>query len=113
MERFAANRPVADFLCGTCREEYELKGRKARLGARVVDGAWATMQARLQAENNPNLLVMHYDARAAVTDLIVVPKKFFTPEVAERRKPLAASARRAGWVGCNIPGRRPRRAGCA
>lgn len=32
------------------------------------------MQARLQAENNPNLLVMRYDARrAAVTDLIVSP----------------------------------------
>ena len=103
MARFAANRPVADFLCDTCREEYELKSQKARLGARVVDGAWATMQARLRAENNPNLLVMRYDARrAAVTDLIVVPKQFFTPGVIERRKPLAASARRAGWVGCNI-----------
>lgn len=103
MARFTANRPVADFLCDACAEEYELKSQKARIGARVVDGAWATMQARLQAENNPNLLVMRYDARrAAVTDLIVVPKQFFTPEVIERRKPLAASARRAGWVGCNI-----------
>lgn len=103
MARFAANRPVAEFLCDACAEEYELKSQKARIGARVVDGAWATMQARLQAKNNPNLLVMRYDARrAAVTDLIVVPKPFFTPEVIERRRPLAASARRAGWVGCNI-----------
>lgn len=95
--RFAANRPVADFVCDTCREEYELKSRKARIGARVTDGAWATMTARLQAENNPNLLVMRYDRRrAVVSDLIVVPKQVFTPEVIERRKPLAASARRAG-----------------
>ena len=101
--RFAANRPVADFVCDACREEYELKSQKARIGARVTDGAWATMTARLQAENNPNLLVMRYDRRrSAVSDLIVVPKQFFTPEVIERRKPLAASARRAGWVGCNI-----------
>ena len=41
MARFAANRPVGDFLCDECREEYELKSRKARLGARVADGAWA------------------------------------------------------------------------
>ena len=89
--------------CGICAEEYELKSQKARLGARVMDGAWSAMQARLQAENNPNLLVMRYDARrAAVSDLIVVPKQVFTPEVIERRRPLAASARRAGWVGCNI-----------
>ena len=101
--RFAANRPVADFLCDGCREEYELTSRKARLGARVADGAWATMQARLQAENNPNLLVMRYDGRrGAVTDLIVVPKPFFTPEVIERRKPTHPKGRANPWVGCDI-----------
>ena len=103
ISRFAANRPVAEFLCDTCSEEYELKSQKSRLGARVVDGAWAIMTARLQADNNPNLLVMRYDRRrAAVSDLIVVPKQVFTPEVIERRKPLAPTARRAGWTGCNI-----------
>ena len=103
ISRFAANRPVADFLCDTCSEEYELKSQKARLGARVVDGAWATMTARLQAQNNPNLLVMRYDRRGArVSDLIVVPKQFFTPEVIERRKPTHPKGRANPWVGCNI-----------
>jgi type II restriction enzyme len=32
----------------------------------------------------------------------VVPKHFFVPDIIERRKPLAATARRAGWVGSNI-----------
>ena len=101
--RFAANRPVGDFLCVACSEEYELKSQKARLGARVVDGAWSTMTPRLQAQNNPNLLVMRYDARRSrVSDLIVVPKPFFTPEVIERRPPVAPTARPAGCVGCNI-----------
>lgn len=27
---------------------------------------------------------------------------FFTPDVIEKRKPLADDARRAGWEGCNI-----------
>jgi len=27
---------------------------------------------------------------------------FFVPKLIEMRKPLAANARRAGWVGCNI-----------
>jgi len=26
------------------------------------------------------------------------------PEIIERRKPLAITARRAGWIGCNILG---------
>ena len=47
IRRFAANRPVADFLCDTCAEEYELKSQTARLGARVVDRAFSTMTARL------------------------------------------------------------------
>lgn len=102
ISRFAANRPVADFLCDTCSEEYELKSQKARLGARVVDGAYATMTARLQADNNPNLLVMRYDRRrACVSDLIVVPRQFFTPEIIERHRPLSPTARRPGWTGCD------------
>lgn len=36
------------------------------------------------------------------TELIVVPKHFFIPEIIQKRKPLAATARRAGWVGSNI-----------
>jgi type II restriction enzyme len=35
-------------------------------------------------------------------NVILVPKHFFVREIIEERKPLAATARRAGWVGCNI-----------
>ena len=61
------------------------------------------MTARLKARNNPSLLAMSYNRdRTAVTDLIVVPKHFFTAEIIEPRKPLSPTARRAGWQGCNI-----------
>ncbi|HTK36721.1 MAG TPA: DpnI domain-containing protein [Caulobacteraceae bacterium] len=103
LERFAANRPVADFVCRVCDEEYELKSQKGRFGSKVVDGAYGTMCARLAASNNPNLVLMNYDLAArSVTDLFVMPKHFFVPEIIEERKPLAQTARRAGWVGCNI-----------
>ena len=32
----------------------------------------------------------------------MIPKFYFTPDIIEERKPLAQTARRAGWVGCNI-----------
>jgi type II restriction enzyme len=103
LEAFANNRDVADFHCPACAEEYELKSQKGRFGPRVVDGAYAAMLRRMASSNNPNLLLMTYDmARLAVTNLMVVPRHFFVPAVIEARKPLALTARRAGWQGCNI-----------
>ena len=100
---FEHNRPVADFHCPSCAEEFELKSKKGRFGPKVVDGAFGTMCERLAASNNPNLLLMGYDReKLGVTDLFVVPKHFFVQEIIERRKPLAPTARRAGWIGCNI-----------
>ena len=101
---FTNNRPVADFYCGTCAEEFELKGKSTKTyGNKVVDGAYHTMMERLASDTNPSLMVMLYSkADRQVRDLAVIPKPFFTPDIIERRKPLARTARRAGWVGCNI-----------
>lgn len=97
------NSKVGDFVCRECREEYELKSTKSAFGRKVVDGAYGAMRQRLAARNNPNFLLLRYDAAApSATDLIVIPKHFFTPDIIEERKPLAMTARRAGWIGCNI-----------
>ena len=32
----------------------------------------------------------------------MIPKHFFTPDIIIKRKPLSQTAKRAGWVGCNI-----------
>ncbi|MGC9954097.1 MAG: DpnI domain-containing protein [Rhizomicrobium sp.] len=101
--KYENNRPVADFYCSSCNEEYELKGQKSKFGARVLDGAFRTMCERLTASNNPNLMLMNYDLKKlSVTDFFVVPKQFFVRAIIEERKPLALTARRAGWIGCNI-----------
>jgi type II restriction enzyme len=61
------------------------------------------MCQRLAQENNPSLILMNYDPiRLAVTNLFFVPKHFFIREIIQERRPLAPTARRAGWVGCNI-----------
>ncbi|MEO8925566.1 MAG: DpnI domain-containing protein [Caulobacteraceae bacterium] len=101
--QFPGNRKVADFFCKVCAEEFELKSQKGRFGPRVVDGAFRSMCERLASSNNPSLILMNYDlARFSVTDLFFVPRHFFVREIIQERKPLAATARRAGWVGCNI-----------
>jgi len=100
---FPPNQPVADFFCPACKEEYELKSQKTKFGSSVTDGAFRTMCERLAASNNPNLFLLKYDLKQlGVTDLFVVPKHFFVREIIQERKPLAETARRAGWIGCNI-----------
>jgi type II restriction enzyme len=100
---FPNNSPVADFFCSTCSEEYELKSQKSRFGDKVLDGAFRTKCERLAASNNPNLFLLNYDLQQlAVRNFFVVPKHFFVREIIQERKPLAAAARRAGWIGSNI-----------
>lgn len=103
IHQFPSNRPVADFFCSACNEEYELKSQKTKFGAKVLDGAFRSMCERLASTNNPSLMLLNYDReRLSVTNLLVIPKHFFVREIIEERRPLAPTARRAGWVGCNI-----------
>lgn len=103
IERHKANNPAADFICGKCDEEFELKSQRTPFGKRVNDGALKTMLGRLESGRAPNLLLLNYRRdELAVANLIAIPKQFFTPTVIEARPPLKASARRAGWQGCNI-----------
>lgn len=103
VSRFENNRPVADFFCPSCTEEYELKSKGASISKKVNDGAYNTMIERITSINNPNFFFMHYNkSNLKVENFVMVPKYFFSPEIIEKRKPLADTARRAGWVGCNI-----------
>lgn len=103
LEQYPANKPVADFRCSDCSEQYELKSQQANFGAKIVDGAFRTMCERLASSENPNLFLLRYDRRhLSVRDMLVVPKHFFVRDLIEERKPLAPTARRAGWIGCNI-----------
>lgn len=103
IDKYENNKPVADFFCANCKEDYELKSKKDSVGAKIVDGAYRTMIERLQSTNNPNFFLLNYDpARFSVLNFLVIPKHFFVPDIIEKRKPLSETARRAGWVGCNI-----------
>jgi type II restriction enzyme len=61
------------------------------------------MVRAIQENRTPNLFALHYDASEwAVVDVILIPSFAFPLSAIERRRPLGPSARRAGWVGCNI-----------
>jgi type II restriction enzyme len=103
ISEYENNKPVADFYCKKCLEDFELKSKQGKIGKKIVDGAYNTMISRLSSNNNPNFFFLTYEKTSLdILNFIVIPKYFFTPNIIEKRKPLSPTAKRAGWVGCNI-----------
>jgi type II restriction enzyme len=105
IESYPNNRPVADFYCANCKEDYELKSKKDNIGTKIVDGAYDTMIERLQSDNNPNFFFLNYNLSGnsySIKNFLVIPKHFFVPAIIEKRKPLSLTAKRSDWTGCNI-----------
>ena len=103
IDKFPNNRPVADFYCPSCGEEYELKSKSGKLGMKICDGAYNKMIERIESINNPHFFILSYSKNSMlINDLLFVPKFYFMPSIIEKRKPLSQTAKRAGWIGCNI-----------
>jgi len=103
LEPTPAGHPVADFACPRCGEEYQLKSKRGRLGARITDAAYSEALRATERNAFPHLLLMQYmEVPGPVIDLQAIPGAFITPTTLEPRKALTATARRAGWIGCNI-----------
>src|SRR3990167_788923 len=96
------NKPVADFYCKKCSEDFELKSKKGKIGKKVSAGAYSQMIKRINSTSKPNFFFMGYLESLFVNDFFVIPKHFFLSEIIEKRKPLKETARRAGWIGSNI-----------
>ena len=61
------------------------------------------MMNAIREDRTPNLLLMRFAlATWEVRDPLVISSFMFSESAVIKRKPLAATARRAGWVGCNI-----------
>lgn len=97
------NAEVFDFECVPCSHEFELKSQQAlKPLTRVCDGAYSSMMKRIAEPNNPHFFFMGYDKNYSVAQLMAVPNYLFQASAIRARKPLATTARRAGWIGCNI-----------
>jgi type II restriction enzyme len=97
------NKKVSDFLCENCLENYEQKASQKEFKGKIISSEYNTIIARLASENKPNFFFLHYLLdNYSVHNFFVVPKHFFVPEIVEKRKALAETAKRAGWVGSYI-----------
>jgi type II restriction enzyme len=96
------NTKAFDFVCPSCLARFQLKSGKRWDEHRIPDAGYHAMMEAISTDKNPNLLVLHYDNNWAVRNLLLIPSFFLTASAIEKRQPLSATARRAGWIGCNI-----------
>ena len=97
------NTPVFDFRCPDCESGYQLKSGASAFRTKLTDGAYTQMHAAILQGRTPNLCLLHYQLNPlTVASLTFIPDFAFTLSALECRPPLAPTARRAGWIGCNI-----------
>jgi len=78
IDKYENSRPVADFFCSNCREDYELKSKKDSMGSKILDGAYRTMTERLRESNNPNFFFLNYNKQNfEVLNFFCYSKTFF------------------------------------
>ena len=97
------NTAAFDYSCPRCGLPFQLKSKSSPIGGSINDAAYEAMRCAILEDRTPNLYALHYSkALWQVRDLILVPHFAFSLSAIVARRPLAAGARRAGWVGCNI-----------
>ena len=97
-----SNSKVLDFICTICSNDFELKSKKGNFTKKVTDGAYSSMITRIVEDNSPHFYFLGYDKTYKVKNLIAVPNYFLQHKVIEKRRALSITAKRAGWIGCNI-----------
>jgi type II restriction enzyme len=103
LKRLQHNTPTIDFNCPKCKAIFQLKGRKNPIGGTLADAAYAKMRDAVRSGNFPNLLALQYDSNSwKVRYLTLIPHFAFSLAAIKERPPLRETARRHGWIGCNI-----------
>jgi type II restriction enzyme len=92
-----------DFVCSICDAPFQLKALNKKIGHKIVDAAYEAMMRAINRNRLPHFLFLSYNLnRYIVNDLLLVPHFCISASSIEKRSPLKSTARRAGWIGCNI-----------
>jgi type II restriction enzyme len=96
------NTPALDFTCPKCCQAFQLKSSRGWNPKKIVDAGYEAMIQAIRSDNVPHLVLLQYTNCWSIRNVMLIPRTFLSETVIEKRKPLGPSARRAGWVGCNI-----------
>lgn len=97
-----ANTHSKDFVCESCSHGYELKSKCGTFSTRILDGAYGAMLQTIRDGRTPSFLLLEYSKQWSIEGVRVIHHSLITENSIIPRKPLAVTARRAGWIGCSI-----------
>jgi len=98
-----AGTKVADLECYRCQSRYQVKSKDGRFGNLITGAAYEPILQALRSGMLPDYLLVEYDTRFNIVVFAsALPGRHIGAECIVPRKALSASARRAGWRGCNI-----------
>jgi type II restriction enzyme len=102
IENYKNNKPVADFYCSTCLEDFELKSKNGKsLGKTIADGAYDTMISRITSDTSPNFFFLNYDkSNYDIINFVATPNYMFIPEMIIKRN--KGIPNRPNYLMCNI-----------
>lgn len=101
---------VYDFSCPDCCERYQLKGERRAKSykslescKRVLGAEYRTTLNSVEKGSHPSFLLLKYDdEKMVVLDIAFIHRSCITMSCLSARKPLAPTARRAGWQGVSF-----------
>jgi hypothetical protein len=97
------NTPVADLVCLNCKLEYQVKSQSRPFYGKIKGAAFEPLRKRVVERNVPDHILIEYDrGRAQVVRVNLIRGIDLTGDRLRKRNPLSSSARRRGWVGCDI-----------
>lgn len=102
LKETSPNTRCLDFTCLNCNHKYELKTFRNRPGKSLVDGSYRSMMESMQSASKPTLFLLHRDVDWNILNFTAIHPAFLNTSLIEARKPLSFTAKRAGWIGCNI-----------
>ncbi|MDG6985669.1 MAG: restriction endonuclease [Nitrososphaerota archaeon] len=94
---------VYDFYSQDCNEKFQLKSSASSFSGSILGSEYGTTIRSIMESVHPSLILLQYDrARWTVQNLSLIHRACITSSCIIPRRPLSATARRAGWQGCII-----------
>jgi len=102
VSEYENNKPVADFYCSKCKEDFELKSKMGNsLGKTIADGAYDSMIDRISGNTSPNFFFLNYEKDTYnILNFIATPNYMFVPDMIIKRK--KGIPNRPNYFMCNI-----------
>ncbi len=102
VSEYENNKPVADFYCSKCSEDFELKSKMGNsLGKTIADGAYDRMIDRISGNTSPNFFFLNYEKDTYnILNFIATPNYMFVPDMIIKRK--KGIPNRPNYFMCNI-----------